>query len=341
MDGRLWDISWLSLWRILFFGALATLMYFSLDILMGLFLAIVISSGLEFIVNYLEKKGIPRTVGVILIFLASALLVIVTIYTVVPLLIIDLNTAFLSFNKLARNSWWGQFIEVPAAQSFNQLLSTISNQFFATGPASFGAFSNLFGGFALTVSVIISSFYLSLSRDGVERFIRIVFPADYEEAALSIYEKSRRKIGLWFRTQILLSLIVGVLVLIALLILGVRHAMLLGLLAGVLEIVPFIGPIIAGSGAVISALISSPTLAFWTLIVFLVIHQIESHILIPLFIGRNVGLHPVVVIMALLIGIEVGGFMGALISVPMAVVLQEIVEHWSGRKRRDEMIPLL
>lgn len=334
MEKAVLEISWVSLWRVLFFSAVAVLMYFSLDILLGLFLAIVISSGLEFIVNYLEKKGVPRTLGVILIFLVSAILVIITVYTILPLLIIDLNTALLAFNKLADNSWWGDFVDFRATQSINQIINQISGGIFSGSTSPFNAVSDVFGSVALAISVIISSFYLSLTRDGVERFIRVVLPADYEQGALEIYARSRRRIGLWFRTQILLSFIVGVLVLVSLLILGVKHAVLLALIAGIFEIVPFIGPVLAGAAAMISAFISSPALAIYVLIIFLAIHQIENHLLIPLLIGRNVGLHPVIVIIALLIGIETGGFLGALVAVPAAVVLQEVIEDWSGKSQR-------
>lgn len=333
------EISWSSLWRVFFFVALALLIYKGFTILLGLFLAIVISSGLEFMVNFLERHKIPRTVGVILVFVALALIVIVSIYTILPLLIIDLNTALISFNKIAKNSWWGSLISFPVSNSATQLVNRLTQQFFSGDSSPLGAASGIFGSAALTISVLISAFYLSLTHDGVERFIRTVLPLNYEGRALRIYENARMRIGIWFRTQILLSLIVGFLVAISLMILGVKHAFLLGILAAIFEIVPFIGPILAGAAAIISAMITSPTLALYTLIAFVVIHQIENHALVPLLVGRSVGLHPVVVIMALLVGLEIGGLMGALVSVPAVVLLQEVIEVWSGKKTAEE-VPL-
>ncbi len=325
-------VSWVSLWRILFFVSLAAITYFSLRILLGLFLALVISSGLEFMVNFLERRGVPRTLGVVIIFVLSALLIIVTVYTVIPLIIIDLNSALLTLDKTASQSWWGTFLSFKTTQSVSEIINSLMSDFFAQGTSPLSAVSNVLGGVALTVSILVSSFYLSLSRDGVERFIRAVLPADYEDSALKIYERSGKKIGNWFRSQILLSLTMGVLVLIALLILGVKYAALLALLAAVFELVPFIGPILAGSAATIIALTASPTLALYTLIIFVVLHQIESHLLIPIIVGRSVGLHPVLVIIALLIGFETAGFLGILIAVPAAVILQEVVENWSSKK---------
>ncbi|MEK7212667.1 MAG: AI-2E family transporter [Patescibacteria group bacterium] len=333
MEKKPLTVSWISLWRILFFIAMAAVMFFGLRVLLGLFLAIVISSGLEFMVNFLERRGAPRALGVIIIFLASAILVILTISVILPVLVVDMNTALATLNKLAKDAWWGPLIGFKATQSVNALINRFSSELFGSESSPLGAVANLLGGLALTGSVIVTAFYLSLSRDGVERFIRAVFPADYEEVALRTYENSRKRIGFWFRSQILLSLTMGFLVFISLSILGVKYAVFLGMLTGLLELMPYIGPILAGSAAVIAALMTSPTLALYTLIVFVVIHQLESHVFVPLIVGRSVGLHPVIVIAALLIGAQAGGFLGILISVPAAVVIQEIIEDWAGKKR--------
>ncbi len=191
------------------------------------------------------------------------------------------------------------------------------------------------------MAVIVSSFYLSISRDGVERFIKAVLPADYEKSALSIYERSRKRIGFWFRTQIFLSLLIGLSVWGVLVLLGVRHAFLLGIAAAIFEIVPYVGPILSGALAVLMALSTSVSLALYTLIAFLIIQQLESHVLVPLLMRRAVGLHPVIVIIALLIGIEVGGVLGALISVPAAAVFEEALDEWSQKKRPKEPEPVI
>ena len=171
-----------------------------------------------------------------------------------------------------------------------------------------------------------------MSRDGVERFIKIIAPVAYEPAALRIYERSRRKIGSWFRMQLILSLIMGVIVWGGLTLLGVQGAFLIGILAAIFELVPFIGPIVAGAFAVVSALGTSAQLAIYTLIFFVVAQQFESNILVPIFNQRSVDLHPVIVITALLIGAEIGGFLGMVIAVPAAAVFQEVVEEWSVKK---------
>jgi len=302
------------------------------NVLLGLFLAIVISSGLEIVVDFLENRGLPRTLGVILIFLAVLLVFIILIYTVIPFVIASLNTVFSSFSR-GTDAWWGPFINTKTSQSLGAFINRFSSEFLGEGSSPLGIFSDVLGGFGLAIAVLVSSFYLSVGRDGVERFIKVVFPTDYEAMALRVYERSRKKIGAWFRTQVLLSVGMGLLVWIALLVLGVKHSFLLGIIAGIFELVPFVGPILSGALAVLVAVTDSPVLALYTLIAFLALHQFESHVLVPILTNRAVGLHPVIVIIALLIGAQAGGVLGLLVAVPAAAVLQEIIEDWSGRKQ--------
>jgi predicted PurR-regulated permease PerM len=337
MEQKGLEISWVTLWRIFFFSLFVTLMFLGRRILLALFLSIVISSGLEAMVNFLEKRGLPRTLGVILIFLVGVIVIIITVYAIIPLVVIDANTIVIGLNKLAESWGLAPFVNLKATQSFSEFINRISTQFFSGDASPIGAFSNVVGSVVLGVSVIVISFYLSLSHDGVERFIRAVVPADYEETALRIYARSRRRIGIWFRSQLLLSALMAILVIVALTLLKVRYAFFIGLIAGIFELVPFVGPILAGSVATLSALTTSPILALYTLIAFVIIQQLENHVLVPVLVGRTVGMHPVIVIIALLIGIEAGGVLGILISVPAAVVFQEIIEDWGSRKKPREV----
>ena len=324
-------ISWSSLWRLLFFLIFATVLFLGRRVLVALFLAIIISAGLEEAVTFLERRKIPRTLGVILIFLAAALFLLFVLYAMLPLVIADLNLILTSLQDGSNEGWLRSITSFDATQSVNSLIKEISTSLFSDGVSPFGVFSQVLGGLALAASVLVGSFYLSLTRDGVPRFIRLVFPMNYEAVALRIYERSRRKISSWFRTQLLLSLIMGFLVGITLLILGVKHAILIGVLAGIFEIVPYVGPIFSGALAMVVSLESSVALAFYTLIAFLALNQLESHFLVPILTKRAVGLHPVIVIVAMLLGAQVGGFLGLIVAVPAAAVLQESIEELSEK----------
>jgi predicted PurR-regulated permease PerM len=327
------DISWGTLWRILLFVALIGVLYEGSQIILGLFLAIVIASGIEGFVDVLEwRVSLPRSVSVILIFLAALVIFILIVYTVVPFLLVEINTIFSGVNK-ANLGGWGILLNLQNSQSVSSLVGKISAQVVASNSSPLDFFSNALGSFGLAAAVFVSSFYLSLSHDGVERFLTVVIPPDYEETVMRIYKRSKQLIGAWFRMQVLLSIIMGFIVWGGLALLGVRYSFLIGILAALFELVPFLGPILSGAVAVVAALLTSTTLAFYTLIFFLIAQQLESNVLVPILSRRSVGLHPVIVIVALLIGAEVGGLLGIIISVPLAAVFQEVIQDWSSKRR--------
>lgn len=337
MEKRIIEISWGSLWRIFIFLIFAIFLFMGRQILLALFAAIIISSGLDFIVDFLERRKIPRTLAVIMIFLGLLLFAAAIIYLIIPFVVADLNNVLISLNQSKLGAWFGPAFNLKATQSVGTLINNLTAQIWGGDSSPLDTLSTVIGGLSLATAVVIISFYLTISRDGVERFIRAVIPLAYEAPALSIYQRSRKKMGMWFRTQILASCIMWVLVWGSLSLLGLKHAFLIGMFAAVFELVPFVGPILAGAVAFLFALASSPSLAVYTLIIFLVLHQFEAHVLVPLLTRRAVGLHPVVVIVALLIGIELAGLLGAVIAVPLAAVLQEVVEHRSwGRVPRPE-----
>jgi predicted PurR-regulated permease PerM len=336
MENRSYEISWVSLWRILIFITLVGIFYEGRQILLGLFLAIVISAGLEGLVNLLEKwVRLPRSVGVILIFLIVLLLVVFVIYALAPLVIAELNTIFANTGKVGSTSLAGVFTS-KTSQTLSALVSSFSSQYFAANASPLDLFSKAIGSVGLAIAVILCSFYLTLSKDGVERFIKVVIPPAYETNALKIFERSRRLISSWFRTQILMSLIMGFMVWLGLTLLHVPYAPLIAFLAAIFELVPFVGPFLSGALAVISALSVSNTLAVYTLIFFVIAQQFESNVLVPILNQQLVGLHPVIVIVALLIGAEIGGILGIIIAVPAAGVFQEVIQAWSSKKRGAE-----
>ncbi len=325
------EISWGSLWRIFIFASFVMVLFLGLQVVLGLFLAIVISSGLEGVINRFERIGLPRSISVILLFLAAVLSIILLIYMVLPLAIVELNTIIGVVGK--SGGGLGFLSGFSGIKTVSGFVNQLSSQIFSSSSTPLDFLSGALGGFSLAFAVIISSFYLCLSRDGVERFLKVVIPPDYEVAALRIYERSRKKMGAWFQMQIVSSVIMGFIVWGGLTVLNVRYAFFIGILAAVFEVVPFIGPIISGAFAVASALAVSVSLGVYTLIFFLIAQQFESHFLVPILNSRSVGLHPVIVIIAVLIGAEVGGFLGIVIAIPAAAVFQEVIEDWSTQKR--------
>ena len=325
------EISWGSLWRTVLVMTAAAVLFLVRDVLVAIFLSVVISTGLAPFVDFLEKKSVPRLLGTILVYLSIILVFGLLIYAVVPIAIVEFEGLFENLVELTNSIFSFTGTEV-AIDAFQNNLGAFGSAFLSGGSSFFDVASSFFGGLALAITVAFVSFYLSLSRNGVEWFLRAIMPESYEEKVLSIFKRSKRRIGFWLQTQIFLSLVVGLISFIGLALLGVKHALVLGIAAGIFEIIPFVGPVFAGSIAILVALSDSFSLGLYVLVLFTVIQQIESQFIIPSLFQKAIGLHPVVVIAAFMIGWTLLGFIGLILAVPGAVILQEILNDWVSIK---------
>ena len=329
------EISWASLWKIFFMAALVSALFLAHEALVVLFVAIIISSALDGIVSWLQRKKIPRILGTIFIFLAALVVFALLLYAIVPTIIYELQN-FLKNISIVELPIFGQ-LDLPKIINLNEYINNLGNlaNVAFSGGSSFINFATVaFGNLAMIVVAFVISFYLTINQYGVEDFLRIILPVVYEEQVIRIYFKVRKKLGFWFQSQIVLMLLVGAMTFFGLWVLGVKYALLIAILAGILEILPVIGPILTGVIAFAIILPQSWVLAFYSIIIFLVVQQIESNILVPLIMKRAVGVSPVIVIFSLLAGAQIAGFVGAILAVPVTVVFQEIILDWERRKAR-------
>lgn len=340
MERVVLEISWASILRILIIGFLGFVFFLARDVIITLLLVLVISAGLAPAVTYLERRSIPRVLGTIGIFVLLFLVLGLVIYAILPIMLAELNSLLTTIISTTNYPEAFGFDEsARAIDSVTQWLRLLEGKLFSGDLQLVQLTSNILGGLTLAFSAIIISFYLTASRDGIERFLRAVLPEKSEEYVLSIFDRAKKKIGAWFQTQILLSFIIGILTFIGLKLLGVPYSLLLASLAGILEIVPFVGPIFAGGIAMVVGFSASTALGVYVLLLFLAIQQLESHVIVPLLFQRRIGLHPVVILSALLIGGKLAGIVGLILAIPIAVAVQEILEDWGARKGRSQSLP--
>lgn len=314
---------------------LATVLFFAVDVLVALFLAVVVSSALDPIVTWLEKKKIPRILGTLAIYIVAVFILAFIIYAIIPIALSEFSSLLNSLNeKISRPDL--AFINISQlVDAINEGLGRVTNVLISGSQSFLDITSRFFGGIALTVSVFVLSFYLTVGKDGVERFLLTILPPTYEARAIELYTKVRRKIGRWLRGQLLLSLVIGVAVFFGLWLLGVKYSLILGILAGIFELVPYVGPIFSGSVAVLVAATDSLTLGVYALLLFILIQQIENNVLVPAVMSLTTSLNPVVILISLLVGAKLFGFIGLVLAVPAAVLLQEIIEDWSETRKRN------
>jgi predicted PurR-regulated permease PerM len=189
---------------------------------------------------------------------------------------------------------------------------------------SFFSFTgNVIGRIASFFFVFVLSFYLTIEEEGVRKFLRAVTPKDKEIYAVKVWERAQKKLSRWLGSQLLLGLIVGCMTFIGLTIIGIPYAIGLALLAAVFELVPTVGPIVAAVPAVFIAFMKSPLLGVITLILYIVVQQLENNLLVPKIMQKTGGLNPVITLLALLVGAKLAGIVGMIMAIPVAMLFNE------------------
>lgn len=317
---------------------LVAALFLAKEVLVILFLAIVVSSALDSPVDYLERKKIPRILGTLLIFIAALIVLAFLLYAFIPVVILEFQTILTYIGEL-KIPVIGS-LEVSQLEKIDKYLERLVNALFSGGASLINITVSIFGGLSFIIATAVLSFYLTINREGVEKFLRTILPIMHEHFVIDIYYRARNKLGKWLQGQILLMLAVGIVVSLGLWILGVKYSLILGVLAGILEIVPLVGPIFAGIVAFLVAVSESWTLGFYVIILFLVVQQLENHLLVPLVMKKTVGISPVVVVVSLLAGSQIAGFIGVILAVPTAVVIQEIIADWERRKLKTQHLKM-
>jgi predicted PurR-regulated permease PerM len=320
------------------------------DLVLVLLTAVVIASAIEPGVKALQKRRVPRVLAILLVYLTMFASFFGIFYLFVPSVLSEL-AAFLSslpvyLETIDRISAFDEYARIlgttpPDLSSIN-VLESFRNTMQAAG--AFGnaltAIASIFGGVLSFVLIIVFSFYFAIIETGVDEFLRVIAPRKYQSYVLDLWRRSRQKIGLWMQGQLLLGLIIGVLVYLILTILGIKHALLLAVLAAVFELIPVFGPTLAALPAVLIGFVDGGAMKGLMVIgVYVLLQQFENHLIYPLVVTKVIGVSPLLVILALIVGAELAGFLGMLLAVPFAATIQEFVKDIQERRIFAEESP--
>lgn len=337
------SVSTETLFRVLMVAIVIVGVILVKEIVIALFLAIIIASAIEPGILWMKERHIPRILGAVFIYFAVLAMFFAVIYLIVPLLY-DEALRFVSTYSVVKVSVLTriqEFASFPVlsyfAESFANLFAVPSEYLikFQGGILDFA--SAAFGGMLTFFLAAVFSFYLATKEGGIDDFLRLAAPLRYEEYIIDLWQRSQKKLGRWLRTQMLLGAIVGVLIFFSLTFLGMENALLFAALAGFFEIIPVAGPILAAIPAVLIAFLQDPMYAFWIVLLYIGVQQIESNVIVPVVMRKAVGLSPLVVLIALAVGAKLGGIIGIILAVPVTVIIAEIISDWDKKKR--ELIP--
>ncbi|HRH55789.1 MAG TPA: AI-2E family transporter [Candidatus Paceibacterota bacterium] len=328
----------------LLIGAAAFALWHLRDIALLVLTAIVIASAIEPGVTFFTRRRIHRIVAVTVMYVVVFGALFGIVYAFIPPILyeaqsflssapqyldtLNLPSSFTGIAETARTATGGE------SQSIFDTLLAFQSAFDETSGGVLRVISTFFGGIFSLFLVVVLSFYFAVQSTGVEDFIRLVSPAKHEQYSVGLWQRAQRKIGQWMQGQLLLSLISGTITYLGLLILGVPYALLLAVVAAVMNLVPVFGSLIAGVFATIIAFTSGGiTLALIVAGLFLIINQFEGNLLYPLVVNKVVGIPPLLVILALLVGGSLAGFLGVLLSIPLAAALREFLTDVERNKR--------
>ena len=316
------------------------LLYVVRDVVMVVIAAVIIASAIEPGTKWLVKRRIPRVVSGIIIYLGLFVVIAGLFYIFLPPILVETSGLLSNIPQYIKVAEvWAPLnkaaplFHLPTTIPVNELVSNISTILSDVSGGLFETASSFLGGIASFVLIIVISFYLTEKEDGVVHFLQIVVPAKDERYVIDLWKRTQKKIGLWMQGQILLQLIVSFLIYIGLLFLGVPHALLLAVFAFVLEIIPVFGMSLAAIPAVLLAILNGGLpLGLFVIGLYLVVQQFEAHLIYPLVVKKIVGVPPLLVIIALIIGAKLAGLIGIILSVPLSVGVMEYLDDVGKRK---------
>ncbi len=324
--------------------ALAYALYQLAGFVLVLLVSIIIASAIEPLTKWGKRQGVPRVPMVVGTYFIGAILLAGFFYFLLLPLIGEvtgfLRTLAIYSNSINEGSVLSAMFEnqrvfgnldTPAIiAELNSYLNKFA-EFLSRGV--FSTASSIFGGVVSLVIMLVLSFYLAVQEDGVARFLKLVVPVKREKYIIDLWHRSQKKIGYWMQGQLILAVLVGVMVYVGLLIIGVPHALLLAVIAGAFELIPLFGATLAAIPALFVAFTyGGMTTALIVLALYVIIQQLESHVIAPQVVSKVVGVPAVVSILALVVGAELAGFLGVLISVPVASVIMELLNDLGEHK---------
>lgn len=324
--------------KVLVWALLIAAIFAMKDLVLVVLTAIVIASFVGGAADAIEKWKLGRTLSVVMIYAVSIGLLAGVFYLFVPVLltesvnVINVLAQYLPDSSSLLEIKEGIVAGIEGVSNIGGLVGQSSELVSSVSGNFFGAISGIFGGLVNLILITVISFYLSIDRNGIEHFLRIVVPLSHEEYAISLWERSQRKIALWFQGQMVLGLLVGVLTYLGLAILGVKYALMLALVAGIMELIPF-GIILAAVPAISFGYLDGGfTMGFLVAGFYLIVQQFENYLIAPLVVQKVTGVSPLIVILAVLVGTQLAGFWGLILAIPVAVVLMEFANDVENKK---------
>lgn len=295
------------------------------DIIFMTFIAYIISVGLNKGIDKLEKKfKLPRLLSTILVYFVFIAVISIFLAFIVPPLLRELSNLFNNLQLPVVFQSQIKSFEVNLA-SIKGLLDTFGTSI----STAFNIVSSIFSSALVTISTVVIALYFSLEKPQLAKGLETLFDEKRATQVKTFFREIDYQLGNWIRSEFILMTVIGLLTFLGLLLIKIPYALPLAIIAGLLEIVPNIGPILSAIPAIAVALFTFgwPT-AVGTTVLYLVVQQLENNLIVPRIMKANININPLVSILGILIGAKIFGVIGALLAIPIFVVARTAYATW-------------
>ncbi len=317
------------------------------SIVLEVLFAVILASGLEPLVERLLRAGVPKAISVLLIYLGFILTLVLFGALVIPPVVDQLNELVAHAPVYADRltQWLAQLREqfpflppidqqfVEELRAFGGQLGAVASQALVVARFALGIASGLLSSFLL----LLITLYLVVDGPHVRDYVLSFVSRERRARLRDVTDRMGERMGGWLLGQVVLSASVGTVTFVGLTLLGIPGATLLALVAAVGEVIPMVGPVVSAVPAVLVALSISPLWAVFTVVLYIVVQQLENNLLVPQIMQRAVQLHPLAVVLSLLVGSELLGIAGALIAVPVAAAISVGLNELRDRAEEPAM----
>jgi len=327
-------------------------------IIVLLFVSLILAAAINPLVDHWQTKKIPRSVSVLILYLIFLFIFGAVVYSLIPIIVEQIITLTQNIGKVVNNILSDKNFEFPFSKELRpfydsfiknidkqqlilelqKILSTISTQLANIAGNSLSALGAIFNGILNAFIVLVITFFMVIDKKAINGFFRSLIPTRYAHYFTIKTRQMQEKIGGWVRGQFLLCLSIGVITYIGLFILqwfgiDIQYKETLAVVAGVTEIIPFLGPVIGAIPAVLIATNISGWAIFWVIMLYFIIQTLENNVIVNLVMNKEVGLNPIIIMVAMMIGAQFFGVLGVLLAIPVATSISVLVEDYLEKEK--------
>ena len=340
----------------------AYLLFYIKSIIIIFLVALFLAATFNPAVDKLHHYHVPRGLGIFIVYLVVLGVITLIFTSLVPIIAEQVSSLALSVRDMVQNivsgeemdSWFMRRIQPVANQIWQnvdqtQILNGLTTSLKEVGSRltsfagnAIGAIFTIFNGIFNLLLVLIITFFMVVNKKNTSNFFHSLFPHKYSGYISQKTGEVSTKIGEWIRGQVLLALAMGLVTFIVFSIIGINYALTLAMVSALAEFIPYLGPFITFSSAALIALNQDPVILLWLIPAYAVMQFLEGNIMVPLIVGKSVGLNPVVVIFSLMAGATIGynigggiglGLVGMIIAVPLANIISIFVTDYTERNK--------